>query len=90
MRIHGCDKRGRDKLWEDTVYHSAQIVSEADALAQEIREASSERRLQLQPAFGRVLQNLEQMGADVPPRLRNLHEQLLEEAIEARFDNLPV
>lgn len=72
------------------MYHEATMVSHADALAQEIRAASSERRLELQPEFGRVLQELEQAGTNVPARLRNLHEQLLEEAIEARFDNLPI
>ena len=72
------------------MYHSAPMVSHADQLAQEIRTSSPERRLELQPAFGRVLQELEQTGTVVPARLRNLHEQLLEEAIEARFDNLPI
>lgn len=66
------------------------MVSEADELAREIRESSPVKRLELQPAFGRVLQDIEQTGLTVPARLRNLHEQLLEEAIEARFDNLPV
>lgn len=72
------------------MYHSAPLVSHADELATEIRDASPDRRLQLEPHFGRVLQELDRAGTLVPARLRNLHEQLLEEAIEAKFDNLPI
>ncbi len=70
--------------------HAAPMVTQADKLASEIRAATPDLRLRLQPKFGRVLQDLELAGTSVPARLRNLHEQLLEEAIEARFDNLPV
>ncbi|MEM6308708.1 MAG: hypothetical protein AAF754_01565 [Pseudomonadota bacterium] len=72
------------------MYHSAPILSVADELAAQIKDASTEERLRLQPQFGRVLQEMEQAGTLVPARLRNLHEQLLEETIEARFDNLPI
>lgn len=72
------------------MYHSAPLVSHADQLAREIKLASAETRLRMQPELGRVLQELEQAGTAVPARLRNLHEQLLEEAIEAQFDNLPI
>ncbi len=72
------------------MYHSAPLVSHADQLALQIRQASSETRLKLQPELGQVLQELEQAGTAVPARLRNLHELLLEEAIEAQFDNLPI
>lgn len=72
------------------MFHSAPVISHADELAQKIRASSPDDRLKLQPEFGRVLQELEQNGAAIPARLRNLHEQLLEEAIEARFDNLPI
>lgn len=72
------------------MYHSAPVFSHADDLARQIKEANASARLRLQPQFGRVLQELEQAGTRVPARLRNLHEQLLEEAIEARFDNLPI
>ena len=72
------------------MYHGAPLVSHADQLAQEIKLASPETRLKMQPELGKVLQELEQAGTVVPARLRNLHEQLLEEAIEAQFDNLPI
>lgn len=72
------------------MFHAAPLQSHADQLAKEIRHASPETRLRLQPELGRLLQELEQAGTTVPARLRNLHEQLLEEAIEAQFDNLPI
>lgn len=72
------------------MFISAPLVSHADEMAAIIREASPEVRLEMQAHFGRVLQELEQAGTVIPGRLRNLHEQLLEEAIEARFDNFPV
>lgn len=72
------------------MFHSAPLVSHADDMAMRIKEASPDQRLAMQPEFGRVLQELEQAGTTIPARLRNLHEQLLEEAIEAQFDNLPI
>jgi hypothetical protein len=71
-------------------YQSAPLISHADELARSIRNAPAQDRLRLQPDLGRLLQEMEQAGTNVPARLRNLHEQLLEEAIEAQFDNLPV
>ncbi len=72
------------------MFHSAPLVSHADALANEIKQASPDDRLKLQPEFGQVLMDMEREGTTVPARLRNLHELLLEEAIEAKFDNFPV
>ncbi|MFK7877011.1 MAG: hypothetical protein AB8B71_14710 [Paracoccaceae bacterium] len=69
---------------------SAPLVSHADTLAMEIQSATPAARLKLQPEFGKLLQDMAKSGARVPARLRNLHEQLLEEAIEARFDNFPI
>ncbi|MAY86842.1 hypothetical protein [Arenibacterium halophilum] len=47
-------------------------------------------RLELQPQLSRVLERLSRDGAHVPARLRNLNAVLLDEAIEHRFDNMPV
>ena len=59
-------------------------------LEQELRAASSAKRLELQPELDRLLRQLEGEGTAVPRRLRNLHQQLLDEAMEAKFDNLPI
>ncbi len=72
------------------MYHSGAILSHAEQLATEIARAPDDTRLKLQPKFAQVLHEMRSTGTAVPPKLRNLHEQLLEEAIEARFDNLPV
>ena len=68
----------------------ASLTSEIDALAREIRESPMGRRAEMQPVFGQALQRLADAGVQVPARLRNLHEQLLEEAMEAKFNNLPI
>jgi len=72
------------------MYSNAPLISDAEAMAKTIRGADSDERLKLQAHFGRLLQEIERAGIELPSRLRNLHEQLLEEAIEARFDNLPI
>ena len=48
------------------------------------------KRLELQPQFSRVLERLDRSGQHVPARLRNLNAVLLDEAIESRFDNMPL
>lgn len=72
------------------MYHDKDFKAGADALVQEITTANAALRLQLQPQLSRIVEDIQKSGGQVPPRLRNLSEQLLEEAIEARFDNLPV
>ena len=52
--------------------------------------SSAAKRLELQPQLSRVLDRLQRDGHHVPARLRNLNAVLLDEAIEERFDNMPV
>ena len=52
--------------------------------------ATAARRLELQPQLTKVIDRLVMQGQHVPARLRNLNAVLLDEAIEERFDNLPV
>lgn len=72
------------------MHNAAPMEIQVTELEQELLVASPERRLRLQPEFGKVLKQLEIAGGAIPARLRNLHDQLLDEAIEARFDNLPI
>jgi hypothetical protein len=37
-----------------------------------------------------ALEELRRAGGEVPARLRDLDDRLIESAIEARFDNLPI
>ena len=55
-----------------------------------IGRAGPGARLDLQPEFSRVLESLSRDGVTVPRRLKQLEAALVDEAIEARFDNMPV
>lgn len=62
----------------------------ASDLARKISQADAAERLRLQPKFDRALQNMRLEGVPVPRKFMNLYDELLDEAIEAQFDNLPV
>ena len=72
------------------MFYDKDLSSGAEALVNEIANANAASRLKLQPQLTRFVQDMQKSGAAVPPSLKNLNEQLLDEAIEARFDNLPV
>ena len=55
-----------------------------------ITKADRAQRLALQPRFSRVIDQMSRSGEPVPARLRSLNAALLDEAIEDRFDNMPV
>ncbi|WP_424987793.1 hypothetical protein [Microbulbifer sp. S227A] len=62
----------------------------AEHLEEQIAAAKAETRIALQPQFSNVLGMIAAGGAKVPRRMRRLDAALVEEAIEARFDNMPV
>lgn len=66
------------------------LKKSAENLEQKIVGAKSETRLALQPQFTCLLDKMTAAGEPVPARLRRLDAALIDEAIEARFDNLPV
>ncbi|TDK41219.1 hypothetical protein [Antarcticimicrobium luteum] len=66
------------------------IIAEAEHLERQIADADRELRQALQPQLSQILARLESAGAQVPQRLRRLEACLTDEAVEARFDNLPV
>ncbi|MFK7940825.1 MAG: hypothetical protein AB8B82_15700 [Roseovarius sp.] len=47
-------------------------------------------RYRLQPKLDRVIHGLKSEGLRVPPEAQQLNAELLAEAVEARFDNVPV
>jgi hypothetical protein len=61
-----------------------------DLIEAEIAQASAAKRVLLQPKLARFLVSLEEDGVAVPRRLKQLNSDLIDEAIEARFDNMPV
>lgn len=62
----------------------------ANDLELKISHADAAGRLVLQPELNRVLECLKAEGQPVPLRLRRLNTVLHDEAVEARFDNMPV
>lgn len=66
------------------------LARAANDLEKKIASASSVRRLALQPELSRILARLKADGQSVPTRLRHLEYVLRDEAVEARFDNMPV
>lgn len=67
-----------------------QLCENAEIMSREIIKASALNRRRLQPEFNRVLVTLRSEGVPVPAHLRRLDSELLDEVIEARFDNMPV
>lgn len=66
------------------------LLSAAEKLEHRIAAADEAERLALQPEFSKVLERLEAEGQQVPAHLRRLDAALIDEAVEARFDNMPV
>ena len=66
------------------------LTSHAKTLEAEISRASGAARISLQPRLESLLSDLESHGVRVPRRLKALNAELIDEVIEARFDNMPV
>jgi hypothetical protein len=66
------------------------LCKNAESMARDIARASAFNRQRMQPEFNRVLVTLKLDGVPVPAHLRKLDSDLLNEVIEARFDNMPV
>lgn len=72
------------------MYYDKGFNGGSDALVQQIATSNARQRLALQPQVTRMIDHMTKTGTKVPLHLRNLNDQLIEEVIEARFDNLPV
>ncbi len=66
------------------------LFSEAEQLEKRLKGAGLDTRLELQPSVTKVIERMRQQGIRVPSRLRLLDAALCEDAMEARFDNLPI
>jgi hypothetical protein len=60
------------------------------ALEEQVKAARGQERLRFKPQIQAVIRQLKRDGTRVPSRLRNLNEALIQEEIEAKFDNLPL
>jgi len=70
---------------------TAQDLNKAvEVLEQKLDGANCATRLRLQPELSHILARMKAEGRRVPLHLRHLDAALCEEAVEARFDNMPV
>lgn len=66
------------------------LATELDRLHDRILAADGDTRLELQPRLANLLDRMDAAGEFVPADIRDLCEQLTNDAIEAQFDNMPV
>lgn len=66
------------------------LDQDLDRLLREIAARPAETRARLRPRLGRLIETMQQEGRTVPAEARRVNEELLCEAIEAQFDNMPV
>lgn len=67
-----------------------ELYTEAEHLEQKLKGACLDTRLALQPSVSQVLDRMRAQGMHIPSRLRRLDASLCEDALEARFDNMPI
>ena len=67
-----------------------ELIRTAEQMEQKIVAADSIARIELQPAFNRLLKTMRKSGVLVPLRMRRLDDALSEEVQESYFDNMPV
>lgn len=69
---------------------STPLLEEIKLVRRQIRDLEAADRYRLQPRLAGLLGQLRTAGQPVPSELRRLNDELLDEAIEAQFDNMPV
>lgn len=65
------------------------LAQELHDLLDRIEQHPVDRHL-LQPELHRLLARMKAAGEEVPERLREFDQKLVEEGVEAQFDNLPL
>lgn len=65
-------------------------VTEMHRLHRQILSMEADQRHILQPKLDTLIERTRLLGARVPCDIARLNDALLDEAIEAQFDNLPV
>lgn len=61
-----------------------------DRLMAQIADATAEARTTFQPALSRLIDAMLENGEPVSAEAKLLNEELVNEAIESQFDNMPV
>lgn len=68
----------------------SQIIKALTDLVEEIEAADAKDRPVFEPRLSRMIDDVEACGETVPTSVKCLHEELVNEKIEAQFDNMPV
>ncbi len=66
------------------------LLQQAERLARLAAAADAATRIRLQPELTRLVERMRIEGIRVSARLQRIEAELADEAIEARFDNMPV
>ena len=66
------------------------LSQEIKQLHRQILELGESERYRLQPRLAGLLGQMRHAGEPVPADMQRLNEALLDEAIEAQFENMPV
>lgn len=67
-----------------------ELVERAQGIATSISDASGSERFDLHDQLHRTLELIKLQGGKVPSQLHRLDLDLVDEAVEAQFDNVPV
>ncbi len=67
-----------------------ELIIQAEALAEAIKNAPQEDKLDLHQQLHCKLQTIKTEGGNVPASLKTFDMELLDEEVEALFDNMPV
>jgi hypothetical protein len=68
---------------------TSELFQAAETLQARLAGANGAARVELQPSFHRIIQQLNHQGARIPCELRQRDATLTEEWIEAQYDNMP-
>lgn len=66
------------------------LTDDMKRLHSRILDTDEGRRHLYRPKLTEMIERMEDAGERVPARIRELHEELTADAIEAQFDNMPV
>ena len=66
------------------------LTTEIGRLHDRILEADIDRRYLFQPRLAALVEQMDVAGVPVPAGIRQMLEELTNDAIEAQFDNMPV
>lgn len=67
-----------------------ELIEQARGLEKSISDASGDQRFELHDQLHRTLELIKLNGGKVPTGLHRLDLDLVDEAVEAAFDNVPI